>query len=304
MIERYEHGSITWIDVSNPETTEIRGLMDEFDLRPTIAEELLSPSIRPKAEVYNDDLLYLVLHFPALRHTNTQKKDQEVDFILTKNVLITVRYDTIDALHKFSKLFEVEALLARDEHPHAGHVFFAMIMKLYRSIGHELEFIHDQLEEVEEQIFQGKEREMVMELSSISRDLLNIKQAITVHQTILETFKMGAMKLYGESFKDEFSAIESEYYRITTLRSMNTDSLWELRKTNDSLLTTKQNEIMKVLTILAFVTFPLTLVAGVFGMNTKTTPIVGHTGDFWQIIILMLSATLVMIAYFKYKKWL
>jgi magnesium transporter len=70
------------------------------------------------------------------------------------------------------------------------------------------------------------------------------------------------------------------------------------------MLSTKQNEIMKIFTILAFVTLPLSLIAAVFGMNTTFIPIVGLPNDFWIIIGIMIITSLAMFAYFKYKKWI
>ena len=304
MIERYEYGGITWLDVLEPSSEEIRTLMYEYDLPPTVAEELMLPSLRPRAELHPEGLLYLVLHFPALRHTNSQSRSQEVDFVLTRDTLITVRYDTVDALHKFSKLFEVRSiLLDRGEVPHAGHIFFAMVMKLYRSIGHELDYIRDKLEDIEKHIFEGREREMVVALSHTSRDLLRIKQALFTHEPVLESLRESLLALFGAEFENELSAIEGEFYRISSLRTMNGDTLWELRKTNEDLLTTKQNEIMKKLTLLAFVTLPLSVMAGLFGMNARYIPLIGNPFDFWVIVLLMVSSMLLLAAYFKRKGW-
>ena len=61
---------------------------------------------------------------------------------------------------------------------------------------------------------------------------------------------------------------------------------------------------MKVLTIMAFITFPLSVIASIFGMNTKTLPIVGVPHDFWIIMGIMVFATIMFFALFKYKKWL
>jgi magnesium transporter len=83
-----------------------------------------------------------------------------------------------------------------------------------------------------------------------------------------------------------------------------TESLHELRETNNSLLTTKQNETMKRFTILAFVTLPLTLLATLFSMDTKETPVVGLPHDFWIIIGIMFLAAGAMFVFFKRKKWL
>ena len=78
----------------------------------------------------------------------------------------------------------------------------------------------------------------------------------------------------------------------------------ELRETNNSILTTKQNEIMKTLTILAFIVVPLATLSQIFGMNVTHTPLVGLPYDFWIIIGIMLGLALAMFGYFKYKKWI
>ena len=61
---------------------------------------------------------------------------------------------------------------------------------------------------------------------------------------------------------------------------------------------------MKILTIMAFVTFPLSLFASLFGMNTLTLPLTGYRGDFFVIIGIMTLATFGFFAYFKYKRWM
>jgi len=62
--------------------------------------------------------------------------------------------------------------------------------------------------------------------------------------------------------------------------------------------------VMKLFTILAFITFPLMLFTSMFGMNTTHTPILGCQYDFWLIIFVMTSLTVLMYFYFKSKKWM
>lgn len=304
MVTKHEYHDLAWIDVENPSVDEVRSLMEEYSLDPNVCEEMLSPSIRSKIET-GEDYIHLVLHFPALRHTNNSDGDQEIDFILGKNFIITTRYDTIDALHKFSKIFEVKAILGREEMaPDAGDIFLAMMTKLYRGIGHELEFIHDELEEAETQIFEGREKEMVVVLSNLSRDLLNIKQALNPHRDVLEALRTKAVDMFGEDYRRAHTNIIGEYHRINSLRSSNADSLLELRETNNSLLSTKQNETMKVLTIMTFITLPLSLVASIFGMNADAMPIVGQPFDFWIITGMMVLISLALFLYLTKKNWL
>jgi magnesium transporter len=279
--------------------------MDEYNIHPLIAEELLLPSLKPRVEFYPDSVIYLILHFPASKHTHSIEQNQEIDFIIGKNFLITTRYDTIDPLHKFAKVFEVNSILDKhDIGEHAGYVFFYMVQKLYQAIEHELEYVGDSLEEIKEKIFKGHEREMVTELSKVSRELLNFKQALRLHKEVLDSFEVAAQKFFGDDFTRQARAIMGEYYRIQNSVASNLDTVTELRETNNSLITTKQNEIMKILTIMAFVTFPLSLFASIFGMNTKTLPLAGFEGDFWIILGIMVAATIFFFAFFKHKRWL
>jgi len=305
MITRYKHNKITWVDLESPTNEEIHEIMGEFELPPGVAEELLLPTVKPRVELYGDYIIYLILHFPASKHSHTSEKNQEVDFIIGKDFLITTRYDTIDPLHKFAKIFEVSSIIDKDHiGEHAGSVFYHMIKKLYGAIEHELEYVRDALDDIECKIFEGREKEMVFELSKVSRELLHFKQALLLHRTILESFEISAKTFFGNDFSHQLRSIIGDYYKIQGFINTNTDSLVELRETNNALITTKQNEIMKTLTIMAFVTFPLSLFASIFGMNTKTLPLTGFDGDFWIISGGMAAATVFFFAFFKYKRWL
>ncbi len=305
MITKHTYGSLQWVDVESPKEDEVRALMSEFSLHPDTANDLLSPTRRPFVES-RENYLYLVLHFPALKHTHTYNNDdQEIDFVIGKDFIITNRYETIDPLHKFSKVFEVGSILEKGTtSEHAGYIFFTMVRKMYKSIEHELSSIRDDIERIEESIFSGNEKEMVVELSVVGRNLLNLRQSLATHRDILASLKDVSNTFFGQDFSRPIDIILNDYYRI--FRHIETHSEWlkELRDTNNSLLSTKQNEIMKVLTIMAFVTFPLSLISSTFGMNTENLPIVGSPHDFWIIISGMAILSASFFVFFWYKKWL
>ncbi len=304
MINRYHHKELTWVDVESPTKEEIASLAQEFHILPAEEGELLYPSVRPKIDTHADSL-YLILHFPAFRHSHEKDALQEVDFIIGKGFLITVHYDTIDALHKFAKEFEVTSLL--DKHnigDHAGFLFFYIVKKLYHSLEHELESLEMRLRAAEGMIFKGKEDEMVVVLSRINRDLLDFKQAIRPHSEILKTFETSASKFFGEEFSFYVRSILGEYAKVTNILESHKEMLVDLRETNDSLLTTKTSIIMKRLTFVSFATFPPMLIAGIFGMNAQHMPIIGGVFDFWQVLGIMFGTATIIVSFFFYKKWL
>jgi len=202
-------------------------------------------------------------------------------------------------------VFEVNTLLDKSNlGEHGGDLFFAMMKKMYRSIDHELEFIRHDIAVIEEHIFAGHEIRMVSAISRSARDLLNLRQVIEPHREILHEFETGGGRLFGEGFVPRLRALSDEYYRVHNHVMRQTESLHELRETNNALLTTKQNETMKTFTIMAFLTFPLSLIASIFSTDAQHEPIVGSPYDFWIIIGLMLGVAFLMYLYFKRKHWL
>lgn len=301
----YTANGVTWVDLAQPTADEVREVMETYDVDPLIAEEIGTPTPRPHFAAHNGQLFW-ILHFPVARHTHEgESNQQEVDCIVTESACITVRYETVDPIHKFAKMFEVDATLARSERvEHGGMIAVALLRKLYAGVTHELEYLQDALTEIERSVFAGKERAMVRELSVTNRELLNFEQTLKQHHEILTHIDTHLPTLFGERITPLMAHVHSTYRHAIQLVEQQKGSCRELRETNDSLLYTKQNEIMKTLTIMAFVTFPLTLLTGIFGMNTQQLPIVGRPNDFWIITGIMLVMTALFFVFFRYKQWL
>ena len=278
-------------------------MAEEFGLESLVAEELLFPSPKPRIEFYTD-YVYLIFYFPAPRR-NRMTVEQEIDFVVGNTFVITTHYDAVDPLHKFSKILEVSSILDKTvQADHAGHIFFHMLKQLYRGIEAEIDQVRRDLLHVEEHIFSGHEVEMVKAISRSARDLLNMRQAIEPHREVLKTLETDGTRFFGEKFSPYLRALANEYYRVHNHIMRQADSLHELRETNNSLLSTKENETMRILTIMALLTFPLSLMVAILQIDTIHNPIRGLPYDFWIILGAVVGVGSCMLLYFKHKKWL
>ncbi len=303
MQSRHEHNSLTWIDLESPTRDEVKRVMEEFSVNHLVGEELLLPTTKPRVEFY-PGYTYAILHFPALRHTH-KTIEQEIDFVIGKTFIITTHYDTIDPLHTFSKLFEVNSILDKSAMgDHAGFLFFYMLKRLYKAVEHEIDFVRSDLTHIEENIFGGREVQMVERLSRTARDLLNLRQTIEPHRDVLHTLEQQGSTFFGGDFTRYLRALSNEYYRVHNHIMRHTEVVHELRETNNSLLSTKENETMRILTLMALLTFPLSLFVAIFDINAKSNPIVGLPYDFWIIVGIVALAGILMVWYFKHRKWL
>lgn len=304
MVSKYKHKGLTWIDVEGPTRDEIMHLMEENSLPELVGEELMEKSVRSKVDLY-PNFIYMVLHFPIIgRSRDGSRYEQEIDFIISKDQLITVHYEPIDPLHEFSRVFEIKSIL--DKRPmgdHAGYLLFYIMRELYKYSESELFELEEDLKEIEKDIFENKEEKMVHVISNINRKLLDFKQAIRFHEHVLLSFESAGANLFGEKFKHHLESITGEYRRVASIMESQKEILDDLKATNDALLTSKTNETIKILTIISFIMLPLTLITGVFGMNTSFVFIDTYR-DFVVVLGAMILTGVVLITYFRSKKWL
>ena len=290
----------TWIDLSSPTEEEVNSLIFTHNIDPLIAKDLLAPTPKQQAREASDSI-YAVLHIPSFQNSKREIAVQEIDCLIKRSDLITCRYDSIDALHYFAKQVEVNEILNKGSF---SHPFFGMMRELYKFLQDELAYTEGWLSEIERSIFGGKEKEMVFAISAVSRNMLGVKRALNPHQGVLQSLSVMGSKKWGDEFREESLLLMEEWQRLMLVVDNLEDIVNELRSTNDSMLSTKQNEIMKTLTILAFIVVPLATISQIFGMNTLYNPIVGWANDFWIVVGLMLTLALAMLALFKYKKWI
>ncbi|MCX6716765.1 MAG: CorA family divalent cation transporter [Candidatus Taylorbacteria bacterium] len=307
MVKRQTYRSVTWVDVESPTEEEVESLVKEYKLHPLLGEELVERSVKPKVEVYKN-CMYLVLHFPI--RTQIKGKyfivEKEVDFIVGRDFIITTKYDTVEPLHNFSKIFEVNSILDKSDFgDNAGIILYYMLKRLYKNLSSELEGVKDELGHAEAKIFADEEKDMVIRLSHIAKELIDFNQMLKRHGDILDIVLSANTEAFFESdFKYYIQDIRAYYSKILEKASNQKELLTDLRETNYSLLSTKQNETTKTLTIIAFIALPMSLIANIFTMNTVGTPIVGGPYDFEIIIGIMLFLTVAAISFSKYKKWI
>ena len=305
MISRYKYKDLVWVDIEAPTIEEVRLIMEEFDIHPLVADELLAPTLRPKVDLY-DNFIYLILHFPSITHKHDGGHDQEIDFIVGKNFLITTHYDSIDQLHQFAKIFEMNSILERSHiGDHAGYLLFHLLKEFYKMLDGELEHISNDFIGIEKKIFSGRERDMVTSISHLNRDLLNFKQTLRPHKDVLESFEAAGIKFFGQDFSYHLHTIIGGYFRISSILDGHRETLLELRDTNDSLLKAKTTEIMKTLTVTSFIILPVTMIGQIFGMSLNSVPFANTPYSFWFVVSFMGFVGVCLFSYFKFvKKWM
>lgn len=301
MITRYLHNKISWLDVLSPTAEEIRLLIDECGIPLEFADDLTT--MTPKTEVFSKKgFLKITLDFPIVKRTDINHP-HEVKFLVTKKHFVTIRFEEIESLHRFGKEYEVLCMLSGKEKASAETLFLTLLTRFYDAMYTKLDYLESKLKDIEEEIFNQHEEAMVYELSNVNRRLIAFMQTIDAHEDALGKLSSSMEKAFAKNHAVACDTILHQYKIVKRRLRALTGTFDNLRRTNDSLLETKQNGFMRIFTILAFITFPLTLFSSMFGMNTEHTPIIGAQFDFWIIVFIMICVSIGFFSFFRYKKW-
>lgn len=304
MVKRHSRNGVTWVDMEAPAREELRAVMEEFGVGERVEEEIISPTPYPLV-LCSPSYVYLILHFPT---TNPEggARNQEVDFIVGRDFLITARYEVVEAIHSLHRVFEAEELLNLPvKSRHADGLTERVIRHIYSAIRDQAEQAARAMDRIEDEIFNGKEREMVYTISLVGRVLLRFDTTLSRHAEPLKAFLeyLGEQHFFGKGFGLHAAHIQAEHDHTSALVKSYRAVVGELRTTNESLLSASQNEIVKRLTIMSFVALPLTVVASIFGMNNAYLPFVDSPHFIWIFLAAMAVVIAGLLAYFRHRKW-
>lgn len=297
---------LTWIDIQNPQEEDVEFLEKNFDFHPMVLGELIPPGHRPKVE-HHDDYLFLVLYYPIFDRVENDIDRRELDLIVTKNHLITSHYEIIVPLKTlFDQVSMYETAQKEYLSQTTGHLLYYIISGILQGSSRKTEDLEDDITHIERQIFKGREREMVFDISVAKRDLIDVRRILAPQSAIFDSLLREGEKFWGEELVAYFEDIRGLYGNTWNTIEEQRETLQALSQTNESLLSAKTNEVIKVLTIFSAIFLPLTLIASIWGMNTNYLPFSSEKfgADFWVVIGILLFAFGGMYAYFKRKGWL
>ena len=145
---------------------------------------------------------------------------------------------------------------------------------------------------------------MVFEISLFKRIIIDFRRIIDPQKSFFDALMKDGVIFFGPRLEPYLSDIVSSHSGILEFLQTNKETIDALEQTNKSLLTTKSNEVMKILTIFASITLPLSLIASIFGMNTSLPFENGVRSDFWFILGLMVLTAIGLLLYFKKRGWI
>lgn len=294
------HNQVSWQHIANPNLSDLEFLKNEYFVSDNILNELLNANKRPKIEEHSR-YLFFALHFPVYNEQTRQTAPTELDFIVTRDAIYTIAQESNPALEKTFKGLEEDEHLKEEVFKNAGQALFYILDKMVDSCLPMLDHIHENIEEIEKQVFEGKEKEMLKEVAVLKRDIIDFRRTIKPQRSILEVLAKKASRFFKEDLDIVSQEVIGSEVRVWNTLENHTEMIEAIEQTNSNLLTFQLNRVMHTLTFFSIVLFSLTFLASFFSMRALE----GQNGfGLGAIIGVMLATVLLIIIIFKKKKWL
>ena len=302
-VRSVSYGPITWVDILHPGDAEIEWLRRNYNFHPLHLEDTLSKIQRPKIDDA-DDYTFIVMHFPVYSKLVRLTTPSEVDIFVGANFLITAHSGALRPLMRFFKQCQEDPTTRAEAMGRStGYLLYLIIDKLVDYCFPILNKIDTNIEQVEDEIFEEKVRQTVLQISIIRRDVIAFRRIVKPLIPVIASLERKSRPFLNEEMDEYFGSISDHLSKIWDTLEDYKEVIEGLSDTINSLTSNRINEIIKVLTIISVILLPLTLISGIYGMNIPL-PASGHPLAFEIVISFMVFVIVVMLGFFKWKKWI
>ena len=278
-------------------------LADRFGWHPLDLEDVLSRRQRPKVDEY-PDYLFGILHFPVYDKSIQRLNAAELDFFLGNGYLVTLpKVELLPVARLFARCQDDEELRDQLFSKGSGYLLYHILDDLFDYCGPILDKIGHKLDSVEDDMFEVRAEEVVRDLSNVKQEIISYRKIIKPERSTLRVLERQVERFLPEDLELYFDDIVDASERIWDLLDNFKEVVEALEDTNESVISHRQNDVLRILTVVSVVLLPLTLITGIFGMNVHF-PGFETAAAFWVIAGFMLGLAIGLITFFRLKRWL
>ena len=280
-------------------------LAERFGWHPLDIEDVLSKRQRLKIDEYVDDgYLFAVLHFPVYDKAVQRLNAAELDFFVGQDYLVTLpNVELLPVTRLFRRCEEDAELRDRLFSKGSGYLLYHVLDDLFDYCFPILDKIGHKLDSIEDAMFEERAEDVVRDISNVKQEIISYRKIIKPERATLRVLERQVERFLPEDLELYFDDIVDQSERIWDLLDNFKEVIEGLESTNESVISHRQNDILRILTVFSVVLLPLTLITGIFGMNVRF-PGFGSAEAWWTIVGVMVSALAGLLGFFRYKRWL
>ena len=302
-IEEVAFDGLRWINVERPGPMEQAWLEEHFEFHPLAYEDVRSRNQRPKLDEY-PDYLFIVLHFPVFDKAVGRLNTGELDVFVGPDFLITLPHAPLQPVeYLFERCRTSDEVAGSLFSKGSGYLLYKIVDDCVDYCFPMLRKIGNKLDRVEDDIFQGRSDEVVRDISNVKQEIINFRKTVRPQRPVLRGLERTKQRYLAEDMELYWDDIVDASERIWDMLENYKEVVEALEDTNESVLSHRQNDVLRALTAATVVFMPLTLVASIWGMNVRV-PGEGELVGFFVVLAGMVALLCTVIAVFKRQGWL
>ena len=185
----------------------------------------------------------------------------------------------------------------------SGRLLYEVLDDLFDYCFPILDKIGHKLDALEDDVFEGRSDDVVRDLSNVKQEIISYRKIVKPERSTLRVLEGRLGRFLPEELDLYFDDIVDAAERIWDILDNYKEVIEALEQTNESVISHRQNDVLRVLTVFASIMLPLTLITGIFGMNVRF-PGFDTTWAFWMVVGVMLATLVTLLGFFRYKRWL
>jgi len=294
--------SILWIDIFDIEDADIDFLTSVFNLHPLTLEDFIMPNARPKIEKFRDYLFLVMFSLESLNGNDKGAiKTTELDFCLGKNFLITFHECPVNSLNLCKDRIRKQSPMMQHG---ADMLLYSILDSCVDSYLPVIGEFDNLVDDMTDELFKDPSNETLKKIYQLKNQILHLRRTIGPQADIIGLLGRGDFEFMTPSTLIYFRNVYDNLVRLNDVVGTSRDIIAGAMEAYVSIVSNRLNEIMKTLTVIATIMMPLTLIASIYGMNFKYMPEISHPFGYPAVIAIMVILSVIMLSYFKRKKWL
>ncbi len=299
-VESLAWGDRTWVKLERPTEREIEHLAQNYPFHPLELDDCLSRIQRPKIDTH-DRYLFLVFHFPVYNKEARVTTLSQVSVFIGGNYLVTVHRGELKPLVKLFRECQIDEE-SREENLNlgSGYLLYRILDRLVDYCLPILNKIGDNIERVEDNIFGDGVRGTLKEISLLRRDIISFRRTIWPMRAVIGSLEPKVRRFTKKDMEDYFGDMVDHVDKIWDALDEYKEIIEGLNDTHDSLATNRTNEVVRILTVIATILLPITVVASIYGMNIPL-PFQDSSYSFLIVLFIILFIIVGMLYVFRRK---
>lgn len=299
--------NVIWVDLRGETPEEIEQskniLLNVFKFHRLTVEDCLETRNEPKIEGF-PEYIYLIVHGvkPEIT-TSANFVTKELDVYLGKNFVITFHVERFKSIKTVKQQIRASTFVCQRGTAYLLHQILDQLVDLYMPVVEEFD---DAITDLEERVFRMKKDNTAIleEIMDLRRSVARLKRISSRQLDVLYRLSHGEFPQIPERVLPFYRDVHDHLLRITDLAESYRDLVGSLFNLHFSVTANKTNDVIKFLTIFSAIILPLSLMAGIFGMNTKLFPNDQTWTNLVIILVTMFVISVALIYYFWRKGWI